>query len=80
MCLRKMSLIYLICCLPSSLQADNDSSIDEALSRPVADGRLNMTIGVLGNGDGLTYGRHMGLRVSTDVFPPKWIQLLQLHP
>ena len=31
--------------LPNSLQADNTSIIDEALSRPVVDGRLNMTIG-----------------------------------
>ena len=60
MCLRKMSLIYLICCLPNSLQAGNDSSLDKALSRPVVDGRLNMTIGVLGNEDGLTYGKAYG--------------------
>ena len=60
MCLRKMALICLIWSLPNSLPADNTSSIDEALSRPVVDGRLNMTIGVLGDADGLTYGKAYG--------------------
>ena len=60
MCLRKMALICLIWSLPNSALADNTSSIDEALSRPVVDGRLNMTIGVLGDADGLTYGNAYG--------------------
>ena len=60
MCLKKIALICLIWSLPNSLQADNTSSIDEALSRPVVDGRLNMTIGVLGDADGLNYGKAHG--------------------
>ena len=60
MCLRKMALICLIWSLPNSLQADNTSSIHEALSRPVVDGSLNMTIGVLGDADRLTYGKAYG--------------------
>ena len=45
----------LICGAPNGLVALDLTSMNDALSKPVIEKRLNMTIGVLGNSEGINF-------------------------
>ena len=47
--------LLLICGAPNGLFALDLTSMDDALSKPVIEKRLNMTIGLLGNSEGITF-------------------------
>ena len=61
--------LLLICGFSTGLFALDSTTMDEALSKPVIDKRLNMTIGVLGNSEGLTFQAAHGFTTLAKDFP-----------
>lgn len=55
MFVQKVLLFLLVSGVPTGLLALDSTPLNEALRQPVVDKRLNMTIGVLGNSDGITF-------------------------
>jgi CubicO group peptidase (beta-lactamase class C family) len=63
--------LLLIFSVPTGLLALDSTSMDEALSKPVIEKRLNMTIGVLGNSEGLTFQSAHGFTTLAKDLPAK---------